>query len=95
MTASAFYEGTVSHRRHSVREHAFRYRVSMAYLDLDELGGLEMARRRFRRSDHIGDPARPLKETGLKPTPSERGIVRSPIRAAGVPSSSSTAPWPR
>jgi DUF1365 family protein len=63
VTASAFYEGTVSHRRHSVREHAFRYRVSMAYLDLDELGGLGMARRRFRRSDHIGDPARPLKET--------------------------------
>ena len=63
MTASAFYEGTVSHRRHSVREHAFRYRVSMAYLDLDEVDGLKLARRRFRRSDHIGDPRRSLKET--------------------------------
>ena len=62
MSASAFYEGTVQHRRHSVREHAFRYRVSMAYLDLDEVGGLRMARRRFRRGDHIGDPARPLAE---------------------------------
>jgi DUF1365 family protein len=59
---SAFYEGTVAHRRHAVREHTFRYRVSMAYLDLDEVASLPMARRRFRRADHIGDPARPLKE---------------------------------
>jgi DUF1365 family protein len=63
VTVSAFYEGTVSHRRHSVREHAFRYRVSMAYLDLDEVAGLRMARGRFRRSDHIGDPRQPLEET--------------------------------
>jgi uncharacterized protein len=63
MTASAFYDGIVSHRRHSVRGHAFRYRVSMAYLDLDEVDGLKLARRRFRRSDHIGDPRRSLKET--------------------------------
>ena len=63
MTASAFYEGTVAHRRHSVREHAFRYRVSMAYLDLDEVPALRMARGRFRRGDHIGDPGRPLRET--------------------------------
>ena len=63
MTASAFYEGTVAHRRHSVRGHAFRYRISMAYLDLDEVPGLRMARGRFRRSDHIGDAGRPLRET--------------------------------
>ncbi len=63
MSVSAFYEGSVSHRRHSVREHAFRYRVSMAYLDLDEIAGLRMARGRFRRSDHIGDPRQPLEET--------------------------------
>jgi DUF1365 family protein len=61
MTASALYEGTVSHRRLAVREHAFRHRVSMAFLDLDELPGLVGGR--FRRSDHIGDPGRPLKET--------------------------------
>ena len=59
---NAFYEGAVSHRRHAVRDHEFRYRVSMAYLDLDEVEGLPMARRRFRRSDHIGDPQRPLAE---------------------------------
>ena len=62
MTASALYEGTISHRRFAVREHAFRHRVSMALLDLDELPGLRLGGR-FRRSDHIGDPGRPLKET--------------------------------
>jgi uncharacterized protein len=66
VTASAFYEGTVAHRRLAVREHAFRHRISMAYLDLDELPALlggRIARRRFRREDHIGDPSRPLAET--------------------------------
>ena len=70
MSASALYEGVVSHRRFSVREHAFRHRVSMAYLDLDEvtglLGGRLVARRpglaRLRRADHIGDPALPLSD---------------------------------
>ena len=68
MTASALYEGTVRHRRFAVREHAFRHRVSMAYLDLDELPGLLGGRlvaprpglARFRRADHLGDPSRPL-----------------------------------
>ena len=60
MTASAFYEGTVSHRRFAVREHAFRYRISMAYLDLGDVPAI--LGRRFRRSDHIGDPERPLAE---------------------------------
>ena len=57
---SAFYEGTVQHRRHAVREHAFRHRISMAYIDLDDVPAL--LGRRFRRSDHIGDPARPLRD---------------------------------
>jgi DUF1365 family protein len=68
MTASALYEGTVRHRRFAVREHAFRHRVIMAYVDLDELPGLlggRLVRRRpglarLRRADHMGDPARPL-----------------------------------
>ena len=58
---SAFYEGTVRHRRLAVREHAFRHRISMAYFDLDDVPAL--LGRRFRRDDHIGDPARPLAET--------------------------------
>jgi uncharacterized protein len=69
MTASALYEGTIAHRRFAVRAHRFRHRVSMAYLDLDELPGLLGGRlvaggpglARFRRADHLGDPARPLK----------------------------------
>ena len=65
MTASALYEGTVRHRRFAVAEHAFHHRVSMAFLDLDELPRLlggKIANRRFRRSDHLGDPKRPLEE---------------------------------
>jgi DUF1365 family protein len=68
MSASAFYEGTVRHRRFAVREHAFRHRISMAYVDLDELphllGGRLVRPRpglvRFRRADYLGDPAVPL-----------------------------------
>jgi DUF1365 family protein len=57
---SAFYEGTVQHRRFAVREHAFRHRISMTYLDLDDVPAL--LGRRFRRGDHIGDPGRPLRD---------------------------------
>ena len=70
MSASAIYEGSVSHRRHTPVEHAFTYRHSMVLLDLDELPGvldrhpLFSARRgalaSFRRRDHLGDPGRPL-----------------------------------
>jgi DUF1365 family protein len=37
VTASALYEGWVRHRRHAPITHEFRYRLYMAYLDLDEL----------------------------------------------------------
>ncbi|HEV2724037.1 MAG TPA: DUF1365 domain-containing protein [Thermoleophilaceae bacterium] len=70
MTASAIYEGWVRHRRHGPVEHAFTYRHSMLLLDLAELPTvldrhpLFSARRpalaRFRREDHLGDPAQPL-----------------------------------
>jgi DUF1365 family protein len=68
VSASALYEGTVRHRRFAVREHAFRHRIAMAYVDLDELpsllGGRLVRRRpgvvRFRRGDYLGDPAVPL-----------------------------------
>lgn len=72
MTESALYEGWVRHRRHGAVEHAFRYSIFMTYLDLDELPAVLdplpgwSARRPalawFRRSDHFGDPARPLAE---------------------------------
>lgn len=67
---SRLYEGTVRHRRHEPREHAFLYRVAMPYLCLDEIPELfERARLwsvggrtpgQFRRSDYLGDPAVPL-----------------------------------
>lgn len=70
MSESAIYHGTVQHRRHTPVEHAFSYPIGMLYLDLDELPAaldahpLWSARRpapgRFRRADHLGDPATPL-----------------------------------
>lgn len=89
--ASAIYEGRVSHRRLEPVEHAFGYRICMLYLDLDELPGVleqhplwsarHAAPGRFRRADHLGDPATPLADavraeaerlTGRRPT----GAVR-------------------
>jgi DUF1365 family protein len=87
MSASAVYEGWIRHRRFEPVEHSFRYRLFLMYLDLDELPAvldpypLFSARRvapaRFRRSDFMGDPERPLAEcardavkaqTGSRPT---------------------------
>ena len=68
--ASAIYEGTVSHRRHLPRPHAFEYRMAQLYLDLDELDtvfrgrmlwSLERANlAAFHREDFLGDASRPL-----------------------------------
>jgi DUF1365 family protein len=67
---SSIYEGWVRHRRSRPVEHAFRYRLFMMLLDLEELD--RIFRRRwlwsaerfnlawFRRADHLGDPAVPL-----------------------------------
>jgi len=70
MTAvhSAIYDGTIAHRRRTGRGHAFRHRITLAYLDLDEVAGLRGGRLaargpgllRFRREDYLGDPAVPL-----------------------------------
>ena len=68
MSESAIYEGSIRHRRFAVKQHEFRYRIAMAYIDLDELpellgGRLTRTRPglvRFRRSDYLGDPAIPL-----------------------------------
>lgn len=67
---SALYEGEVRHHRLAPRDHAFRYRVAMVYLDLDELDAvfalhplwsLERANVvSLRRADYHGDPAVPL-----------------------------------
>jgi DUF1365 family protein len=62
---NALYEGWVGHRRLRPVEHAFRYRVFMAYLDLDAVpervgppwlwSTRHAALIRFRRADYLGD----------------------------------------
>ncbi len=70
---SCIYEGEVRHCRFGSTPHEFRYRLSLLYLDLDELS--ELFRRRwfwssrranlawFRRADHLGRPNQPLAES--------------------------------
>lgn len=66
---SCYYEGTVVHERARPVAHGFRYRLYLAYLDLDELPGLvrrglvsdgRFAAASFLRRDHLGDARRPL-----------------------------------
>lgn len=73
MMESCIYEGWVRHRRYTPAANAFRYRVFMLYLDLAELPRVfagrwlwstrRLALARFRREDHIGDPAVALDDT--------------------------------
>jgi DUF1365 family protein len=68
MSVSALYEGSVRHRRFAERANEFSARLTLAYIDLDELpgllGGRLVASRpgmvRFRRDDYLGDPSQPL-----------------------------------
>lgn len=72
---SCIYRGSVRHRRFEPRAHDFRYRLFMAYLDLDELDEVfagrwlwstrRLALARYRRSDFLGDPAGPLRDAVL------------------------------
>jgi len=91
VSASALYEGTVRHRRVDAVEHEFSYPIFMTYLDLGELPELLeplpgwSARRpalaRFKRSDHLGDPAIPLDECVRDLVAAERGTRPSgPVR---------------
>jgi DUF1365 family protein len=66
-TASCLYEGTIRHRRRAPQTE-FSHRLTLAYVDLDELPGLLGGRLvrprpgllRFRRRDYLGDPRAPL-----------------------------------
>ena len=86
--ASAVYEGSVRHRRHAPRPHAFRYRMAQLYLDLDELEHAfdrrwlwSLDRRNlaeFRRSDYLAPHDLPLAEAVR-----ERAALRLGRRPAG------------
>jgi len=75
VSASALYEGEVRHRRLAPRPHAFRQRLFLMYLDLDELATVFAGRWLwsvgrpnliwFRRADYLGPAERPLKEAVL------------------------------
>jgi len=83
---SALYTGWIRHRRLRPRAHSFRYRVCMLYLDLAELDQVFAQRwfwstrrpalMRFKRSDYLGDPARPLDDCVREHI--ERAIGRRP-----------------
>jgi uncharacterized protein len=88
-TASAIYIGSVRHRRFAVREHEFRYRLALAYIDLDELptllGGQLIASRpgpaRFRRHHYLGDEHLSLADAVREVVAEEAGVRPSgPVR---------------
>ena len=73
IVVSCIYEGTIRHRRFRPVENAFRYRLFMMFIDLEELPTLFHGHRfwscrepnvaYFRRKDHLGDPKMPLEES--------------------------------
>jgi DUF1365 family protein len=89
MSVSAIYHGHIRHRRFDVREHEFRYRLALAYIDLDELptllGGRLLASRpglaRFRRRHYLGDEHMPLADA-VRDVVADRAGVRpsGPVR---------------
>jgi hypothetical protein len=86
---SAIYLGSVRHRRFDVRAHEFRYRLALAYIDLDELptllGGRLLASRpgpaRFRRRHYLGDEHMPLADAVRDVVTEQAGLRPSgPVR---------------
>lgn len=87
---SYLYEGVLSHRRYLPTEHEFKYRLYMAYLDLEEFdrdgpnGFIKQERlawASFLRSDHYGNPQERLTESITKLIRSKTGFsVDGPIR---------------
>lgn len=96
MSASGLYEGTLRHRRFAPVEHRLRVRLSMLYLDLDELPELLdpfplwSARRaapgRFERRDHHGPADEPLAESTRRLVRESTGRTPAgPIRLLTIP----------
>ena len=91
MTASCAYTGSVRHRRLHPVQHEFEYPLFFPYLDLDELPEVLRSTRlwsaerpalgRFRRSDFLGDAARPLAEEVRELARRETGAAAAgPVR---------------
>jgi uncharacterized protein len=87
-SVSCIYEGTVRHRR-AAPPRAFRHRLALLYIDLDELPSLldgRLVRRspgamRFRRRDYHGDPGTPLTQAVRDTVASRTGTrPQGPIR---------------
>ena len=84
---SRIYQGVLRHRRVTPRQHAFKYRVAMLYLCLDELPDvLENARfwsasgpalAEYRRSDFLGDPTLPLQDEVRRRIHEETGATHT------------------
>ena len=78
------YTGTLRHRRFSPVPHEFTYPLFMVLLDVDRIGELMAASRltswnrfnwaTFDDRDHLGDPARPLRER-LAEDAARRGVA--------------------
>jgi len=88
---SALYIGHIGHRRFGPRRNAFRYRIFLMFIDLQELPNLFTSRwlwsaRRpalawFRRADFLGDPGIPLDEAVRIRVAKTTGIrTEGPIR---------------
>lgn len=96
---SCLYRGTVTHRRQSPVEHAFRYQLFWLYLDLEEwpevcrrvrgLSERRFAPASFCRADHLGDPDVPLAEAvrSFVRAESGRDLAIGPIRLLTQPRS--------
>ena len=72
------YDAEVGHRRLERIDHAFTHRLYLWLVDLDDLPRLPVPLRpfaRFRAADHLGDPARSLREN-LDAFLAARGIAR-------------------
>ncbi|MFI9382438.1 DUF1365 domain-containing protein [Kutzneria sp. NPDC052558] len=65
MVAPALYDVEVAHARRERVDYAFKHRVFLWLVDLDELPKLPRWLRplaRFESRDHLGDPARPIRQ---------------------------------
>jgi DUF1365 family protein len=89
--SSCIYEGTIRHRRFTVANHEFLYRVFMMYVDLDEMTTAfdrfwfwSAAKRNiawFRRSDYLGSASNSLVDSVKAEVQTRFGVMPSgPIR---------------